>query len=247
MIMKNPKVHREHNIVIKNNSNNSKYILYIGICILLIILIIGYYIITSNVDYYKDIKIEENKKIIYTKYEYKDITIPYINIVGEDINLINQDIDKYSEWYLANPDYSKFLYHYETSNNILSLLISTVSKEGKTSYDYKSYLIDLDTLRRISDDEILEFFKLNKANVSSYYEKLFRFYYDELVNKGYYNKNKCNYRCFLKNIEVNNYSEKISYYVSDNTLIGYRPFNIYSSNHEDEYFKNIGFSNVLAK
>ena len=250
--MKNPTVFKKKNSVKHSNLNDSKkYLLYCCITISCIIALIVYYFITNRTNTYQKIKIELDKDIVYTKYEIESskhpITVPFVNINSESVQQVNEDIDKYLEWYLANSNLSTVTYRYETSSNKLSLLISTAIIDNVALYDFRSYIIDLDTLNVITDEEVLNQFGLDKSTVFSYFEGIFQGYYNDLVSNGIYTKSRCNYGCFLKSIDVSDYGEGISYYISGNSLIAYRPFKIHGNYHEERYFKDIDFRYILVK
>lgn len=251
MIMKNPDNYKNKKIIRNySNNDNNRYLLYIGICIISIIVLICYYLISNNKNTYNNIKEDKSKEIVYTKYSIESddypIRVPYINIKSSDIERINSNIDEYLEWYLANGDSSIIIYRYEINNDILSLLIRVATFDKIPLYDFKSYIIDLKSLKEISDEEILNKFNLDSNQVLSYFDNIFHKYYDDLISSGIYNKNRCNYNCFLNNIDLSNYLEGISYYVSNNSLIAYRPFRIYNNNHEERYFKDFDFQYILV-
>ena len=251
--MKNPTVRRKKGSVRYSNKNdNLKNIYYCAITIIGIVFLICFYFFTRpNNQLYKSIKIDSTKDIIYTKYSIEDknypITIPFVNINSEDVLKVNEDIDNFVEWYLANSNSSIVTYRYETSSGVLSLLIRTVSFENqKPSYDFRSYIIDLGTLKVLSNDEVLSQFGLNSTSVYSYFDENFHNYYNDLVESGIYNESKCNYGCFLKSIDVSDYGEGISYYISRKSLIAFRPFRTYGNYHEERYFKDFDFTYVLV-
>ena len=130
-------------------------------------------------------KIDQDKKLVYTKYEKKDtklnsydleVHIPYINISGEVVEKYNQEIEKvfadmartvlqsennnavYDVQYVAN-----------VQDDILSLMIKSNFKEGNNPQKVivQSYKYDLRTNKEITLGEILKIERLDENAVQS--------------------------------------------------------------------------------
>ena len=130
-------------------------------------------------------KIDQDKKLVYTKYEKKDtklnsydleVHIPYINISGEVVEKYNQEIEKvfadmartvlqsennnavYDVQYVAN-----------VQDDILSLMIKSNFKEGNKPQKVivQTYNYDLKNNKEITLGEILKIERLDENTVQS--------------------------------------------------------------------------------
>ena len=130
-------------------------------------------------------KIDQDKKLVYTKYEKKDtklnsydleVHIPYINISGEVVEKYNQEIEKvfadmartvlqsennnavYDVQYVAN-----------VQDDILSLMIKSNFKEGNKPQKVivQTYNYDLRNNKEITLGEILKIERLYENTVQS--------------------------------------------------------------------------------
>lgn len=130
-------------------------------------------------------KIDQDKKLVYTKYEKKDtklnsydleVHIPYINISGEVVEKYNQEIEKvfadmartvlqsennnavYDVQYVAN-----------VQDDILSLMIKSNFKEGNKPQKVivQTYNYDLRNNKEITLEEILKIERLDENTVQS--------------------------------------------------------------------------------
>ena len=130
-------------------------------------------------------KIDQDKKLVYTKYEKKDtklnsydleVHIPYINISGEVVEKYNQEIEKvfadmartvlqsennnavYDVQYVAN-----------VQDDILSLMIKSNFKEGNKPQKVivQTYNYDLRNNKVITLGEILKIERLDENTVQS--------------------------------------------------------------------------------
>ncbi len=130
-------------------------------------------------------KIDQDKKLVYTKYEKKDtklnsydleVHIPYINISGEVVEKYNQEIEKvfadmartvlqsennnavYDVQYVAN-----------VQDDILSLMIKSNFKEGNKPQKVivQTYNYDLRNNKEITLGEILKIERLDENIVQS--------------------------------------------------------------------------------
>ena len=130
-------------------------------------------------------KIDQDKKLVYTKYEKKDtklnsydleVHIPYVNISGEVVEKYNQEIEKvfadmartvlqsennnavYDVQYVAN-----------VQDDILSLMIKSNFKEGNKPQKVivQTYNYDLRNNKEITLGEILKIERLDENTVQS--------------------------------------------------------------------------------
>lgn len=130
-------------------------------------------------------KIDQDKKLVYTKYEKKDtklnsydleVHIPYINISGEVVEKYNQEIEK------VFADMARTVLQSENNNavydvqyvaniqdDILSLMIKSNFKEGNKPQKVivQTYNYDLRNNKEITLAEILKIERLDENNVQN--------------------------------------------------------------------------------
>ena len=121
---------------------------------------------------FKTGKIYNNKDIVYTIVNEKDrlsiITVPAINLKGNDIKKINNELKKAYEnnkrYYLR-----EYYYDYEGNDNILNLVTLTrnVIQGGSGRYidSYNTYFVNIDNSSIIKPETILKQHKLTKDDV----------------------------------------------------------------------------------
>ena len=235
----------------KNNSIFQK-ILVISIAIFVIVFFIVFFYMKKQNENYQKIKISPNDYLVYTKYQSDDdlysVLVPYINIKGEIVEAINQDIDLFLEEFLFS-GYSNISYEYSINGKILSVIIKVI--DYNTDYApqpyFRGYNINLDTLELISDESLLEFFDVNMDFVSTKISSQLLSYYNELIEQNYYQEAECNFSCFLKYRGIDNVLDNIVFYVKEGKLIAYRPFTFVSIYGEEEYFKDKDFEFIIIE
>jgi len=214
--------------LIENILNNKIIILFISL--LLIALLVFYGISKMNNRNYNNKKLDNTKYIVYTKEtrekEYYLQDIPFINLKGESIGVINNDIDTY----LKNFDKENIetSYEYNINGIVLSLILKVEdhSKADNATITYfRSYNINLNNLELLSNEAVLNYFNINENDINNKIENELKNYYNDLVNNSYINTNQCNYNCFLNNrdIKPSNYSDGVEYFIRDGKLIVFKP------------------------
>ena len=203
-----------------NDIDISKKTILIGSFLLIIFFFVIFYF-ELNYENYRFMKIDKNKHIVYTRYESKagnySIQIPTINLKGKTISSINEEIDSITQPFLQEKNVI-IHYEYDINGNILSLIIKIMDfdKERYLEPVFKSYHIRLDSLRFISNDELLKYFHVNEEYVSLQLEKQFQMYYENILEDNYYDK--------------------------EQQLFVYRPFIYTSIFGEEHFFKEDDFA-----
>lgn len=151
---------------------NNKNKIYIIVLVTLILLIFGSAFIYDK--YFNNIKTTPSNEEIIINKKIDNKNIPYINISEDEVNLKVQEI------YKKYNDYNSS-YDYYINNNTLSLVIKFSNKEETI---YKTYNIDTDSKKEISNNELLKNNNIDE-NVSSLLESIFD---NELTNSGLLNK-----------------------------------------------------------
>ncbi len=231
--------------------DNKKRTIIIGIGILLCILVVVFAIVQHSSDNYNNIKQNRNNYLVYSKVEKTDETypkyVPFINIKSDTVNQVNDNIDKFVANYVDS-DKALVTYEYNINGIFLSVVVKIIDyKEDYAPEIYfRTYNINLNTRKPISNESMLDFFHIEESKVSQIIEGKFKSYYADLVKEGYYEPRECDYECFLEYRDVNNYLDNVNYYVKDGNLIAYKPFIFYSIFNDEEYFKEEHFEFLLV-
>lgn len=224
---------------------NKKIIIFIVISIIILLLL--YLIKRNNYNY---TKLLENKEldIVYDKVNNDKDKVPYINITNKFINDINQDINSiYEDYLIFSPD--GFNYRYSISNNILSIIITAhIVKPESTHYDitYKSYNIDLQRMKLLTNKEILNKYNISEEKMKYYLYNKFLNYYKDLVAKNYFSEEQCDFKTFLENKNIDNILDDNNFYINNNHLELYKYFNIFTDYKEENYFNEEKFHFIIT-
>ena len=210
--------------------------LFLGVIIIFIIFIIIYGFI-SNKSFVIN-KQDNSKDIIYEKLNDKNKHIPFINLVGEDIDKVNDNIDLFVNYYL-NDESVNIDYDYNKNGNILSILVRIIDPKTADSPEIKftSYNIILNNSSLISDDELFSIFNSNSDEINKIIENSFiDFYNNNEINKS------ISYNDYLKyRNNYFNYNKDISYYIDKGKIYGYLNINSGIDYSEYDYFMNKDF------
>ncbi len=227
---------------------NKKIIFIVSLLVVfvLVVFVISSLLKKEKVYDYKKIIKESGYDIVYPiKSEKDDTKIPVINIENENIKKVNSEIIELYEFYVLEKG-NKFSYKYSVSEDILSLLITLKSEVlGNTYLNYKSYIIDLGKLDVMSTEEILNKFNVDKDDLNYFLINKFLNYYTDMVDKKILSKNECDFDCFIKQCNFEDFMEANSYYVNKNHLEVYKFFNIYNEYDYDSYFTEDSFRFVI--
>ena len=236
----------------RNLSDDTKKKIIFAISLVLIVLIIVVFYFRKQYDNYNFIKSNKNNYLVYTIKSTKSgiysKNIPYINIKTDVGKAINKNINSFIKDYKDNKECT-ISYEYDINGELLSLVIKIVNYDtdfAPTVY-FRSYNYDLKNDTLIDDMKLLELFNIDESRVESILEAKFEKYYEDILDLEYYDEKECNYDCFLKYREIDNYLDNVVYYVNNGKLIAYRPFIFYSIYGEEEYFKEDNFKFVVAK
>ena len=225
--------------LIENILNNKIIILIVSL--LLIALLVFYGISKINNRNYNNKKIDKTKYIVYTKEtrekEYYIQDIPFINLKGESIDVINNDIETYLENF--NKENIEISYEYNINGIILSIILKVGdhSKADNATITYfRSYNINLDNLELLSNEAVLNYFNINENDINNRLENELKNYYTNLVNKTYINSNQCDYNCFLnsRDIKQSNYLDGVEYFIRDGKLVIFKPIVFIPLNEDEE-------------
>lgn len=233
------------------NLNQQKTTLIIVVAIA-IVAMLAYSFHENNVKNYNYIKESWFENIIYTSY-YDDRNeyikeVPYINIKGEQITEVNNQIETFSTKY-TNLSRAIITYDYSITGQILSVIIKAINYE--TNYaseaEFISYNINLKTQQVYTNQEILDLYNINAGYVSDRIKNQLQQYHKDIIKEKYYSLQQCNFTCFLKWRNIEDYSKGIAYYISAGKLYVYKPFVFASIFGEEEYFKDKHFVFLITE
>lgn len=227
----------------KKKKNNSNYIYYILItvlvCSILVLLSSG----NNKVFDTSKVLFDQSKPIIYEAYKTEANVFPVINMNGEDIKRINQEI---MELYDTKNNISNFQYMYNISEDTLSILITNnIYIDNVKHINYKSYIIDLNNQRELTNEEVYEKFEIDEDTLRIFINSKLLNYYADLLDNNYVDGNKCDFNCFIYNCNFQDYLEDNSFYIEDNHLILYKYFNTNTKYNYDGYFNDDSYRFVV--
>lgn len=224
-------------IVIKFIKENKKKMLLI----LFIIAVLS--IVSLVINNQRKTKIYLSEEYVYTKesYTHDDNLIsklPYINVKGENINVINNKlISKYYEIITVDQQFMSYVYY--TNDNILSLIVKIYSKSSPESYPNEVFIynVDLNSGTVIDDNQLLKKFNLSNEELSEIIRNDIKDYYDYEIKKGY-TASDCNFDCYLNGTNSLPILDNCYYYVKDNYLFVYKSISL---NNDFFYDASSGF------
>lgn len=223
------------------NLDKSKAVKLLILCICSIILIIASQIYKSYKQNFNYLKVDKSEYIVYTRYNQNSKEVPYINVNSNDVKNLNEKIVEFCNDYV-NIDDAKITYEYNINGNYLSLVIKVINnKEFPSKIVFKTYNINLKNRSVMSDEELLNYFRVNEDLLYAKINNRFIEMYKDEVAQGYMEEAECNYECYLGYRGVDDYLSELNYYIKDGKLVVYKPF-IYSSIFgEEEYFNEDSF------
>lgn len=241
------------------NYKKSRIIKIVSLSLTALILIVAAFFVydffTNKLDMnYQKLLYDKSKDIVYSVQDDDIIEtdkLPRININNNVMNKINEEIvNSYYDYSAMTTNW--YTYEYNVSGSILSIIIKSSQKYNDAEYydvKYKSYNINLKTMKVLTDEEIFKKFNIKEEKVEYFIAYKFLNYYNDLVDKKYFTEKECDFNCFLESKNVVDYMSDNNYYIRDNHLEVYKAFNIYSEYKEEDYFlkENKEFARFIIK
>ena len=220
----------------KLNKNN--IIILISLIVFFIVIIIFFVVSKINSNNLNKIKRDKSKDIVYTIYSSNkyEQSIPYINIEGDIIDSINENIEVNIKDYLGK-DTCAIYYDYNISNDVLSLIVMIFN------YDIKfiSYNINLKDKSYIEIDDLLDSYNISLDEVSSRLNNSLLNNYKMLLNRRII-RNSCNFNCFKKRRGMDLIDSSLyAFYVENGNLYVYIPISSDSSFGEGLYLDKMDY------
>ena len=215
---------------------NLKILLFI--CIISIIFIAFYWIYQNN--HNRISYIYSDKDIVYEIEDNNDKQlIPQINLMGDDVSFVNQEIISFLEYYYDDENVL-INYDYTVDGAILSLLVYVCDYNQMTIPEilFKSYHIDLVHNTVLSDEELLRQASLTNSSLEAIVENGFIDYYNQSDIRKY-----CDYDCFMK--DRNGYfifSDDVHLFLKNHKLYAYLSIHPKMEFIEYSYFMENDFS-----
>lgn len=195
-------------------------IVILGLLVLTIIIIIFLNMNSLNND--KN-KLYPNNDYIFTyndsQLKNSDFVMPYINLIGEDIYNINQDIKAlYYENDILKEGYLNYKYY--INDDIISLIIE---KYLYSVNDFPSnvyfYNFSISNKKALSDNELKNIYNITDDEIENKVLSQIKEYYDYEIKKGYITSETCDFDCYKKGLDDN-----INFYVKEKSLYAYKLF-----------------------
>lgn len=225
----------------KKNKNN--YIYYIlGIVLVFSIVVLLTYKKDPAFDT-SELLLDQSQPVVYEAYKNEGNIFPVINLQGENIKSVNEEI---VDLYDSKGKNSNFSYTYNISKDTLSLLIAKYTYVDNVKYiNYTSYNIDLNTMTRLTDEQIYQMFEIDEETLRVFVSSKFLNMYADMLDKNYIDGNKCDFDCFIYNCNFQDYLEDNVFYIEDNHLILYKFFNTNTKYNYADYFNDESYSFIV--
>lgn len=234
-----------------NENISSKQIIamLIGFSIFILFIVAVYYF--SKPKTYFSAKIDPTLDFVYQKesdYSGENKKIPYLNVIGEDADQINEEIFSLEESF-ASVSENRIGFIFNKSDHILSLAIKMIyyDEYKRPLVKFQTYIIDLITKKRYTDEDIYKKYQITPEVVRLSVEKKFRKMYEDVTKGGYVDGNECKYECFLSWRGVNDYLEGVKFYIENERLLVLKGFATESIFGEEEYFQKEDFKFEVLK
>lgn len=218
--------------------NIKKYLL-ISIILIIGILIYGVYLLMNR---NSNVILDSSKEIVFTSYENEeyDQKIPNVNIkkISNDINnSINDFVEEYKDIKT-----NTITYHYQVNGNILSLfiIVEDNSIEGASDVTFKSYNINLNKLKVLTDTEVLDLFDLDKQVIVNEIDKRFKSYYEDEINKSIISSDMT-YQEYMNKRGLSNLKDNLYFDINKGKLNVYVDYNSFLAEEKIYYLANIGY------
>ena len=218
----------------RSKKKNTNYLYYVLGSVLIISLLVLIFYEKPEVYDTSKILLDNNKPIVYEAYKKEDNIFPVINLQGADISRINKEI---IELYDTKNNVSNFQYMYDVSKDTLSLLIiNNIYVDNVKYINYKSYIIDLNTMKELNNEEVYNKFNIDEDTLRIFVSSKFLNYYADMLDKKYIDGNECDFDCFIFNCNFQDYLEDNTFYIENNHLILYKFFNTHTKYKYDSFF-----------
>lgn len=227
----------------KRKRKKTNYIYYIlGSLLVFSIVVLIFYEKPAVFDTSK-ILLDQTKPVIYESYKIENNIFPVINLQGEKVKRINNEI---VELYDTKNNASNFQYMYNVSKDTLSVLIlNYIYVDNVKHINYKSYIIDLNTMKELTNEEIYSKFEIEEETLRIFVSSKFLNIYADLLDNGYVDGNKCDFECFIYNCNFQDYLEDNHFYIEDNHLILYKYFDVYNKYNYNVFFTDESYGFVV--
>ena len=220
----------------KKKSILSSYYFYIFFILLVFLLVCLISIFGQN-----NKKYDISSLIANNSYDvvYLDGNVPVINLVGNAASEYNNDIQT---TYSCNDNGDRFEYEYDVSEDTFSLLLKRyIIVDNKEFIQYYSYIINLNTMEKMTYDDLLDKFEIKNDDLAFFIRNKFFNYYMDLLDANYFKGDECDFECFIMNCNFQDFMEDNVYYIKNNHLYLYKFFNIYTKYNYNDFFSYDSF------
>ena len=216
---------------------NKLLVLFVLFIIVLVLLILQFITNSGGRN-----KIVTNKDYVFVEKELplnNEIKneVPFINVKADNIEDVNDDIISFV--YEETITYKRNVsYEYYKNDDILSLLL--ISKEYLTNglvafVKYKSYNIDLNQNKVLTNDEVLEKYNMDEYYIYDLEQAKMKKYFEEAVKEGY-TDGYADFSNYTYYHEPDIFNE--SYYIKEDGLYYYKDFLLASVLGDERFFQD---------
>lgn len=198
-------------------NNNKIYIKIIIFLVVFMLMILGIYHLTNS---------SKNEMSFDVKSESVDELNHFLEMIENNLkqNEVSYKMEKYK---------NKEIY-----SMLLTLELDPIA--------FDSYNVDLITKKSLTNSEVASKFNLTKTEILKKVEERIKKYYDEEVDYGYVNPNKCDFECYKTSHDILDY-ESYVLYVKNEKLYIYIGFDKASSLNDKAYFDDLEYNPYIIE
>lgn len=220
------------------NNRKSGLIFIISVFVVVILLIV-YGFNYKNNDNFNYKKIDKSKYLIYTvekrnSGDYHQF-IPFINVVGDNVKLINDNIAEYIESFTN--ENTCITYEYSLSGNVLSLIIKVEDHSYADSANvlyFRSYNYNIRQDSLLSNEEVLGYFDITVNDALDRFNSKLNEYYNNLKSNNLISSYNCDFNCFCNSRGFTKTLDDAEFFVKEGKLFVYKPYTFIQFDSDEE-------------
>lgn len=216
--------------------------------VILLVLCIGLGFLSFSVSP-GNVKMDKKKEYVYAKETSRlddnqtESNLPVINVKGKDAKELNAKLDE-----LYHRENTVLTYGYQLYEKYLSVVywIITLHEDSSPTFEMKTAVFYLPNKKLVSTEDLLKKYGITREEAFQKMDEKMQFYYHDIIEKGYIDRNECDYNAFLEDRQLSDDYTLQLFIDKDGVLKSYRAFNVYSFYDEHLYFTDESFQFELA-